>query len=246
MSFFNRAKKNESKYFQFNNFTRKTGTNHNNNSLNNTYNNYYPEYEKNSNNYNNYKCLSEENQYSLNSNDSFVLNQKKDINTTYNKDIHPSHRVYNLKQNPKVDKNIYQFQNNYNYSNLKKNLNLKKSRTSNMEYKISQIKSELSSINSDNIMMKEDIYKYTDMNKYIENEIKIQKEHNESLYQKNQSLLQEKETLVQQLEQDEQELNILIQENEEKHKIFEEKQLNIELNNEKVNNDYDELILINN
>ena len=94
-------------------------------------------------------------------------------------------------------------------------------------------------------MMKEDIYKYTDMNKYIENEIKSQKEHNETLYNKNQNLIQENETLARQLEQDEQELSTLLQENEAKHKIFDENQLNLELKNEKVNNDYEELIAIN-
>ena len=116
----------------------------------------------------------------------------------------------------------------------------------NVDYKISQIKSELAAINSDNLMMKEDIYKYTDMNKYIENEIIIQKEHNETLLNKNQNLIQENEALSLQLEQDEQELNTLIQENEEKHKIFDDNQISLEIRNEKVDKDFDELMEINN
>ena len=246
MSSLCQERKNESKYFQFNNFIRKKVINPKDyNTLNNTYNNYFQDKENSKYNYNDFKCLSEENQNITNSNDSFSNQQKEGINTTYNRHLYPTHRAYNLKQNPKNKIFVHQFQNNYNYQNLNKNLNLKRSRTNYFNYKISQIQSELASINSDNVMMKEDIYKYTDMNKYIENEIKIQKEHNEALYNKNQNLIQENETLALQLEQDEKELNSLIQENEDKHKIFDENQLNLELRNEKVNNDYDELMEIN-
>ena len=129
---------------------------------------------------------------------------------------------------------------------MNKNLNLKKRKLNHIVYKIDQIKSELASINSDNLMMKEDIYKYTDMNKYLENEIKIQKEHNETLMNKNKNLIQDNQALSQQLQQDEQELSELIQENENKHKIFNDNQICLEMKNEKVNNDYDELISINN
>jgi hypothetical protein len=116
----------------------------------------------------------------------------------------------------------------------------------NVDYKISQIKSELAAINSDNLMMKEDIYKYSDMNKYIENEIKIQKEHNETLYNKNQDLIQENEALASQLEQEEEELNKLVQENENNHKILDENQIGLEMKNKKLDKDIEELIEINN
>ena len=51
------------------------------------------------------------------------------------------------------------------------------------------------------IHLKQDIYKYIDINQYIENEIKIQKEHNKNLENKNQTLIKENADLTQQLEQ---------------------------------------------
>ena len=211
--------KKDPKNFCINNNEKVRGINSKeNNTLNNTYNlsqksdrtlNDY-------NNYNNLKCLSEENQNAHDSNEFFIVNQKEALHQTYNKDRKIINNAFNLKQKS-YNNNFYnKLQNNSNYQNMNKNLNSKRSLKNNIEYKISQIKSELASINSDNLMMKEDIYKYTDMNKYIENEIIIQKEHNETLLNKNQNLIQENEALSLQLEQDEQELNTLIQENEEK------------------------------
>ena len=225
MSSIYKMQKKGSKYYNINNFSKVKGINYKENkSLNNTYN-INPENEKTINNYDNLKCLSEENQNIYNSNDYFTLNNKETLDKTLNKDRYTINSAHNLKYQINNKNFGNYFPNNFGNSNLNKNLNLRKIQNKNIEYKISQIKSELASINSDNLMMKEDIYKYTDMNKYIENEIIIQKEHNETLLNKNQNLIQENEALSLQLEQDEQELNTLIQENEEKHKIFDDNQI---------------------
>ena len=171
-----------SKYYNINNYLKEKGINYNENkSLNKTY--YInPENEKSINNYDNLKCLSEENQNAHNPNDYFTLNKKENLNKTLNKDGYSINNANNLKYQLNHNNMGNYFQNNYSNPDLNRNINLRKIRSKNIEYKISQIKSELTSINSDNLMMKEDIYKYTDMNKYIENEIKIQKEHNETLF----------------------------------------------------------------
>lgn len=184
------------------------------------------------------QCLSEENKI-LNTSDTMSTYTKRNFYQPYNDYYTVDNRPYNFK--PSINN---ENKNNYitkNYSNLKQNLNLKKT-----ENEISKIKSELSSINSDNLMIKQDIYKYIDINQYIENEIKIQKEHNKNLENKNQTLIKENADLTQQLEQIELEYNELINNKEEKQKIFDENQNTLEYKNEKIYNDYNELILINN
>jgi len=246
MSSFYQKQNKDSKYFHFNNFTRKNDVNINYfDTPNNTYN--YQIDNKNTNNiFNDIQCLSEESQNISNSNNTFSLNQKDNKYQTHNIDTYSYKKAYNLKQNLNNYNSTPQHRDNYQNLIMNKNLNLKKRRANQIEYKISQIKSELSSINSDNLMLKEDIYKYSDMNKYLENEIKIQKEHNEALLNKNLNLNQENESLSIQLEQNEKELSELMQENENKHKLFDENQMNLEMKNEKVNNDYNELISKNN
>ena len=247
MSSINKTQNIESKYFQLNNFAKNQAINSQGNNL---YTNTYNELTENENaKYDNdtLRCLSEENQNNINNNNSnanYTFKHRKSLHQTYINDRPFLNKVYSLKQNSNNNNFRHQFDNNF--SNLNKNLNFKNIHTNNIEYKISQIKSELAAINSDNLMMKEDIYKYSDMNKYIENEIKIQKEHNESLYNKNQNLIQENESLAMQLEQEEEELTKLIQENENKHKIFDENQLGLEMKNQKVDKDFEELIAINN
>ena len=247
MSSINKTQNIESKYFQLNNFAKNQAINSQGNNL---YTNTYNELTENENaKYDNdtLRCLSEENQNNINNNNSnanYTFKHRKSLHQTYINDRPFLNKVYSLKQNSNNNNFRHQFDNNF--SNLNKNLNFKNIHTNNIEYKISQIKSELAAINSDNLMMKEDIYKYSDMNKYIENEIKIQKEHNESLFNKNQNLIQENESLAMQLEQEEEELTKLIQENENKHKIFDENQLGLEMKNQKVDKDFEELIAINN
>ena len=246
MSFLNKKQNYNCKYLYYNNSPSKFDIiSRDYEPFNHTYN--YPFkniYTKN--NFNETQNLSEENPNISNINDTLSLNNKGVNYKTYYKDNFYLNTTKNLKQNINRKNFIYPSQENYNYENLNKNLNLKNSRMKNIEYKISQIKSELSTINNDNLMMKEDIYKYTDMNQYIRNQIKIQQEHNKDLLNKNQNLIQENEILSQQLEQDEQELSELIQENENKHKLFDDNQMCLEIKNEKVNKDYDGLISINN
>ena len=246
MSFLNKKQNYNCKYLYYNNSPSKLDIiSRDYEPFNHTYN--YPFkniYTKN--NFNETQNLSEENPNISNINDTLSLNNKRVNYKTYYKDNFYLNTTKNIKQNINRKNFIYPSQENYNYENLNKNLNLKNSRMKNIEYKISQIKSELSTINNDNLMMKEDIYKYTDMNQYIQNQIKIQQEHNKDLLNKNQNLIQENEILSQQLEQDEQELSELIQENENKHKLFDDNQMCLEIKNEKVNKDYDELISINN
>ena len=248
MSSINKTQNIESKYFQLNNFAKNQAINSQGNNL---YTNTYNEQTENENtkyDSDTLRCLSEENQNINNNNNSnanYTFKHRKSLHQTYINDRPFLNKVYSLKQNSNHNNNFrHQFDNNF--SNLNKNLNFKNIHTNNIEYKISQIKSELAAINSDNLMMKEDIYKYSDMNKYIENEIKIQKEHNETLYNKNQDLIQENEALASQLEQEEEELNKLVQENENNHKILDENQIGLEMKNKKLDKDIEELIEINN
>ena len=244
MTSINKTQNNESKYFPSNNVSKNQGVNSKGNDL--LTNTYDKKIENESVKYDidNLRCLSEENQNINDLNAPYTFKHRKSLQQTYINDRPSLNKVYSLKQNS--NNNNFQHQFNNNFSNLNKNLNFKNICMNNVDYKISQIKSELAAINSDNLMMKEDIYKYSDMNKYIENEIKIQKEHNESLYNKNQNLIQENESLAMQLEQEEEELTKLIQENENKHKIFDENQLGLEMKNQKVDKDFEELITINN
>ena len=236
MSFSNKKQNYNCKYLYYNNSPRKLDIiSKDYEPFNHTYN--YPfENIYTKHNFSDTQNLSEDNQNISNiNNDTLSLNNKGAFYKTYYKDNFYLNKTKNFKQNINRKNFIYPSQENYNYENLNKNLNLKNSRMKNIEYKISQIKSELSTINNDNLMMKEDIYKYTDMNQYIQNQIKIQQEHNKDLLNKNQNLIQENEILSQQLEQDEQELSELIQENENKHKLFDDNQMCLEIKNEKVN-----------
>ena len=126
------------------------------------------------------------------------------------------------------------------------NLNLNIPKPNNLEYKLHQLNTEMTSINNENLILKEDIYKYTNMNKYLQNEIKIQKEHNNDLIRTNVNLIEENNNLNDKLNNDTKELNDLIQEKDAMKKEYEERQKNLELNNDKVNKDYDELLNINN
>ena len=244
MTSINKTQNNESKYFPSNNVSKNQGVNSKGNDL--LTNTYDKKIENESVKYDidNLRCLSEENQNINDLNAPYTFKHRKSLQQTYINDRPSLNKVYSLKQNS--NKNNFQHQFNNNYSNLNKNLNFKNICMNNVDYKISQIKSELAAINSDNLMMKEDIYKYSDMNKYIENEIKIQKEHNETLYNKNQDLIQENEALASQLEQEEEELNKLVQENENNHKILDENQIGLEMKNKKLDKDIEELIEINN
>ena len=244
MTSINKTQNNESKYFPSNNVSKNQGVNSKGNDL--LTNTYDKKIENESVKYDidNLRCLSEENQNINNSNAPYTFKHRKSLQQTYINDRPSLNKVYSLKQNS--NNNNFQHQFNNNFSNLNKNLNFKNICMNNVDYKISQIKSELAAINSDNLMMKEDIYKYSDMNKYIENEIKIQKEHNETLYNKNQDLIQENEALASQLEQEEEELNKLVQENENNHKILDENQIGLEMKNKKLDKDIEELIEINN
>ena len=244
MTSINKTKNNESKYFPSNNVSKNQGVNSKGNDL--LTNTYDKKIENESVKYDidNLRCLSEENQNINDLNAPYTFKHRKSLQQTYINDRPSLNKVYSLKQNS--NNNNFQHQFNNNFSNLNKNLNFKNICMNNVDYKISQIKSELAAINSDNLMMKEDIYKYSDMNKYIENEIKIQKEHNETLYNKNQDLIQENEALASQLEQEEEELNKLVQENENNHKILDENQIGLEMKNKKLDKDIEELIEINN
>ena len=244
MTSINKTQNNESKYFPSNNVSKNQGVNSKGNDL--LTNTYDKKIENESVKYDidNLRCLSEENQNINDLNAPYTFKHRKSLQQTYINDRPSLNKVYSLKQNS--NNNNFQHQFNNNYSNLNKNLNFKNICMNNVDYKISQIKSELAAINSDNLMMKEDIYKYSDMNKYIENEIKIQKEHNETLYNKNQDLIQENEALASQLEQEEEELNKLVQENENNHKILDENQIGLEMKNKKLDKDIEELIEINN
>ena len=115
-----------------------------------------------------------------------------------------------------------------------------------LAYNFQQLNSGIAPIISDNLILKEDIYKYNNMNRYLENEIKIQKDHNNDLIRTNKKLLEENNGLNDQLINDNNVLNDLMQERNEKNKECEENQKRLEMNNDKVDKDYDELLNINN
>ena len=115
-----------------------------------------------------------------------------------------------------------------------------------LAYDFQQLNSGIALIISDNLILKEDIFKYNNMNRYLENEIKIQKDHNNDLIRTNKKLLEENNGLNDQLINDNNLLNDLIQERNEKNKECEENQKRLEMNNDKMDKDYDELLNINN
>lgn len=190
--------------------------------------------------------FSEEN-YPLNyQSPSNASNSEDDLfnsNTKRFQNTHISNGMKKIRNNPySVSEPIIYPDTFFNLNNL--NLNIPK--PNNLEYKLHQLNTEMTSINNDNLILKEDIYKYTNMNKYLENEIKIQKEHNNDLIRTNDKLIEENNNLNDKLTNDTNELNDLIQEKDAKKKEYEEKQKKLELDNDKVNKDYDELLNINN
>ena len=189
-------------------------------------------------------CLSEENNIPINNQPPSIASLSEEDNyNTYNKkyfDTNSSNGIKKIKNYP--ENRIYSdLLNNLNY-----NLNLNKPKINYLDYKLAKLNSELVAINSENLILKEDIYKYTDINKYLENEIKIQKEHNIDLLNINDKLIEENNNLNEKLINDSNEFNESIQDKEIKQKEYDEKQKNLELKNTKINNDYEELININN
>ena len=193
-------------------------------------------------------CLSENNNNNQASNKapSIVSLSEEDNYNTYTKKFYDTNNSNGIK---KMINNQRVYPESGLYSdiliNLNNNLNLNKTKINYLDYKLSQLNSELATLNSDNAMLKEDIYKYTDINKYLESEIKIQKEHNKDLLNTNDHLIEENNDLNDKLINDSNEFNELIQEKEIKQKDYDQKQKNLELKNIKINNDYDELININ-
>ena len=193
-------------------------------------------------------CLSEENNILLSRKTPSIasLSEEENANSYTKKlsDTNGSNGLKKLKNNSNFlrDSGV---SNDLIY-NLNNNLNLNKPKINYLEYKLAQLNSELVAINSDNLMLKEDIYKYTDINKYLENEIKIQKEHNIDLLNTNNKLIEENNELNEQLVNDTNEFNELIEQNEAQQKEYEEKQKNLEVKDIKVNNDFEELVSINN
>ena len=193
-------------------------------------------------------CVSEENNnQASNKAPSIVSLSEEDNNNTYAKKFYDTNPNNSTK---KITNNQIMYPESGLYSdillNLNSNLNLNKPKINYLDYKLAQLNSELAALNSDNIMLKEDIYKYTDINKYLESEIKVQKEHNKDLLNTNEHLIEENNDLNDKLINDSNLFNELIQENETKQKEYDEKQKNLELKNIKVNTDYEELININN
>ena len=193
-------------------------------------------------------CLSEENNILLSRKTPSIasLSEEENANSYTKKlsDTNGSNGLKKLKNNSNFlrDSGV---SNDLIY-NLNNNLNLNKPKINYLEYKLAQLNSEIVAINSDNLMLKEDIYKYTDINKYLENEIKIQKEHNIDLLNTNNKLIEENNELNEQLINVTNEFNELIEQNEAQQKEYEEKQKNLEVKDIKVNNDFEELVSINN
>ena len=193
-------------------------------------------------------CLSEENNILLSRKTPSIASLSEEENAnSYTKKLSDTNGSNGLKK-LKNNSNFFRdsgVSNDLIY-NLNNNLNLNKPKINYLEYKLAQLNSELVAINSDNLMLKEDIYKYTDINKYLENEIKIQKEHNIDLLNTNNKLIEENNELNEQLINDTNEFNELIEQNEAQQKEYEEKQKNLEVKDIKVNNDFEELVSINN
>ena len=193
-------------------------------------------------------CISEDNNNQVsNKAPSIASLSEEDNYNIYAKKIYDTNPNNSMK---KITNNQIMYPESGLYSdillNLNSNLNLNKPKINYLDYKLAQLNSELAALNSDNIMLKEDIYKYTDINKYLESEIKIQKEHNKDLLNTNERLIEENNDLNDKLVNDSNLFNELIQENEANQKEYDEKQKNLELKNIKVNTDYEELININN
>ena len=81
--------------------------------------------------------------------------------------------------------------NNFNKANSDKNDYL--------EYRIKELNAEITCIKNDNIIFKEDIFKYSDMNDYLKSEIDSQKEHNKDLVEKNNELINDNNNLQEKL-----------------------------------------------
>ena len=248
MTSVNETTKNDDKYISLiNNFTNKKSVTSNNLEMpQKTYN-----YRRSNINIINdsplYNCLSEENNFPLKNQSPNRTVSEEEFYNTYNaklQDTNKSNGMKNIKNNPNNLKEQLLY--NEIYNNLNNNLNLNIPQKNNLDYKLTQLNAELNSINSDNVMLKEDIYKYTDINKYLESEIKIQKEHNNDLINTNDRLIEENNDLNEKLINDTNEFNELMEEKEKKQKEYDDKQKELEIKNIKINNDYDELLNINN
>jgi len=129
--------------------------------------------------------------------------------------------------------------------NYNLNLNKPKMRMNYLEYKIDKLTSALSELKNSNSILKEDIYKYSDINKYLESEIKLQNDHNKDLLNLNTKLIEDNNELNNRLIDETNKFNELIKENEQKQKDYDDRQKLLELKDSKIANDYDELININ-
>ena len=195
-----------------------------------------------------YHCLSEDNNIPFQKSPSIDSLSEDEFYNTYNKKFYETNISNGMKINKAKPNYIRQTP---LYSELlskqyNSNLNLNIPKVNYLDYKLAQINAELYALNSDNLMLKEDIYKYTDINKYLENEIKIQKEHNLDLLNTNNHLIEDNNDLNDKFINDTNEFNELIKEKENKQNEYDEKQNTLELKNSKINTDYDELVSINN
>ena len=178
---------------------------------------------------------------------SIISNLEDDLYNSNNKNFHDSNRSNGMKKFQKIPYNLKgQFLNLNALNNLNNNLNLNFPNKSILDYKLSQLNTEVNAINSNNLMLKEDIYKYTDMNKYLENEIKIQREHNKDLINTNEHLIEDNNNLNNKLINCINELKDLKEENDKKQKEYDNNQKNLDIKNIKINNNYEELLKINN
>ena len=94
--------------------------------------------------------------------------------------------------NPLTNKYLQEIDyDNYNTLNTQKNDYL--------EYKIKELNAEITCIKNDNIIFKEDIFKYSDINDYLKAEIDSQKEHNKYLLEKSDELINDNNNLHEKL-----------------------------------------------
>ena len=101
-------------------------------------------------------------------------------------------RNKNYITNPLTNKYLQEIDyDNYNTLNSQKNDYL--------EYKIKELNAEITCIKNDNIIFKEDIFKYSDINDYLKAEIDSQKEHNKYLLEKSDELINDNNNLHEKL-----------------------------------------------
>ena len=121
----------------------------------------------------------------------------------------------------------------------------KKESSYNYNLKISKLNTEIQQLNKDNILLKEDINKFSDLNTYYKNELKIQKEHNKELIEKNNQLIEENNNLNEKLSNDSQKLKKLLENKENIRYTINNIQKNLDTKNLEINNNYEELVLTN-